>query len=154
MHACSPYPLTQPPTHPPTPHKNNSGHVALAFKQPRDHFLVYGGMNTTTNTLPSSFLADAFRLDLASETWTKEEEEEEEEEGPGVRAYAAVGYGPGHTVVYGGFAGFTGDTDDRLLGDVWVYRLAEEEEVEEEDEEVEEDEAVRESRRRRGLLRA
>ena len=25
-------------------------------------------------------------------------------------------------MVVGGFAGFTGDTDDRLLSDVWVFR--------------------------------
>lgn len=41
---------------------------------------------------------------------------------PGPRAYAGVGHGERHTVVVGGFAGFTGDTDDRLLSDVWVFR--------------------------------
>jgi hypothetical protein len=43
-----------------------------------------------------------------------------------------VGHGERHTVVVGGFAGFTGDTDDRLLSDVWVFRHEAGEVVEEE----------------------
>lgn len=81
-------------------------------------FVVFGGVNSTANTLPESFLVDAYRLDVGAAKWSPVGDGG----GPDARAYAAVGHGPGHSVVFGGFAGFTGDVDDRLLGDVWVFR--------------------------------
>ncbi len=100
------------------------GHAALAASKQASSFVVFGGTNTTADTLPDSFLGDAYRLDVAAAKWTPigGGDEEEEGAGPGARAYAAVGHGPGHSVVWGGFAGYTGDVDDRLLGDAWVFR--------------------------------
>lgn len=107
------------------------GHAALSptTAAASPSFVVFGGTNTTANTLPASFLGDAFRLTVAAGKWTPVgASEQEERAGPGARAYAAVGHGPGHSVVFGGFAGYTGDVDDRLLGDVWVFRHGGEEE--------------------------
>ena len=110
------------------------GHAALyplqrGAKGARGGFVVYGGLNTTANTLPESFLADAYALDVAAAEWTAlvpaadaDPEAAAAWERVGKRAYAAVGHGAGVSVVFGGFAGYTGSTDDRLLGDAWVYQ--------------------------------
>lgn len=102
------------------------GHAALrtAATAGVASFVVFGGVNTTADTLPASFLGDAYRLDVAAGKWAPVEggDAEKGAGGPGARAYAAVGHGAGHSVVFGGFAGYTGDVDDRLLGDVWVFR--------------------------------
>ena len=116
------------PLPPSLPHslqlKPHSGHIALHPPSPlhSSFFHIFGGINTTSNTLPSSFLSDTFRFDLPPvEAWT-EEDLPLPPSVPGPRAYAGVGHGERHTLVVGGFAGFTGDTDDRLLNDVWVFR--------------------------------
>jgi N-acetylneuraminic acid mutarotase len=94
------------------------GAVAMFPASGSATFGVFGGLNTTSDTLPTSFLDDSYVFSAEGLSW---EPLKIDADSISARAYAAVARNEKLTFVYGGFAGYTGDTDDRLLGDAWTF---------------------------------
>ena len=93
-----------------------------ALTQVVDNAGIFGGVNTTMNTLPSSFLRDEYTVNSTSLVW----ENDSNSVPPNLtaRAYSSITHGDGYTLLFGGFSGYTGGTDDYLLNDMWIYNYS------------------------------